>query len=215
MATYFDDCSALTNWADAGIAGSFSVASGEITSPSSSLECLEYTPVNSDSTRQDFEIVLRVKVTSIATTHYVAIGRGSDSDSAGSASGYLVAMRSNALRTYSKVNGSFSQITSSSATHSNDTYYYVRLRVNGTSVKAHTNSDGSYPTGTWTCEGTDTAISSTLDGYVGLQSTNSATTQVYDLVGIGTNGDQAPISAPSTTYSPAFSPRFPRPILNF
>lgn len=198
MATYFDDCSSLSGWTEAALfAGTdYSVSGGAIVKSANNLDLLELTAVDSDANRQDAEILVKVKIASLTTTHHVAIVRGTDSGSAATADGYVVALRAAALRTYSKVNGTFTQISSEPKTHSNDTYYWVRLRVNSTDdiVKARSWADGSSEGGTWECYSPDTAVG-VVDGYCGLHGTSSSTTHTWAACGVGTNGDTAPSSA--------------------
>jgi hypothetical protein len=174
------------------------VSGGAIVKSASNLDILELNAVDSDAQRQDAEILIKVKISSLTTTHYVAIVRGTDSGTVATADGYVVALRAAAIRTFSKVNNTFTQISSATKTHSNDTYYWVRLRVNssGDTVQARSWADGSSEGGTWECDATDTAVG-VVDGYCGLHGTANTATVTWDACGVGTNGDTAPSSASS------------------
>ena len=195
MATYFDDCSSLSGWTECGISGTtdFSISGGAIEKSTSNYECLSLNAVDSDADRQDADILVKVKISSLGTTHYISVVRGSDSNSASTASGYVVALRSTAIRTVKKVNGVFTQIAETTGkTHSANTNYWVRLRINGTTLSAVSWADGGSE-GSWDCSSTDSSISG--DGYCGLHGAASASVHTWSAAGVGTNGDTAPASA--------------------
>ena len=196
MTTYFNDCSSLTGWSDAALtAGTqFSVSSGTIVA--SAFEILSLDAVDSDANRETVEILLKYKTSAWNSTHYIGVARGSDSDTSGTSAGYYVALRSTAIRTYYKNSGgSLTQISSTTlSTLSADTYYWLRLRCNSTTIQARTWADGGSEPGTWDCDATDTSGPGVVDGYVGLYAPN-ASTHTWDAFGVGTNGDTAPSSA--------------------
>lgn len=198
MSTYFNDCSSLTGWTDQDIGSGtqFSVSGSTITSASSTPEILSLDAVDSDADRESCEILLKYKTSAWNSTHYIGIARGSDSGSATTLAGYIVALRSTAIRTYYKNSGgSITQIaTATLSALSTDTYYWVRLRCNGTSIKAKVWADGGSEPGTWDCDATDTSGPGAVDGYAGIYSPN-ASTHTWDSFGVGTNGDTAPASA--------------------
>lgn len=198
MSTYFNDCSSLTGWTDQDIGSGtqFSVSGSTITSASSTAEILSLDAVDSDADRESCEILLKYKTSAWNSTHYIGIARGSDSGSATTLAGYIVALRSTAIRTYYKNSGgSITQIaTATLSALSTDTYYWVRLRCNGTSIKAKVWADGGSEPGTWDCDATDTSGPGAVDGYAGIYSPN-ASTHTWDSFGVGTNGDTAPSSA--------------------
>lgn len=198
MSTYFNDCSSLTGWTDQDIGSGtqFSVSGSTITSASSAAEILSLDAVDSDADRESCEILLKYKTSAWNSTHYIGIARGSDSGSATTLAGYIVALRSTAIRTYYKNSGgSITQIaTATLSALSTDTYYWVRLRCNGTSIKAKVWADGGSEPGTWDCDATDTSGPGAVDGYAGIYSPN-ASTHTWDSFGVGTNGDTAPSSA--------------------
>lgn len=196
MSTYFDDCSSLSAWAEVGVvAGTdYSISGGAIVKSASNLDMLKLSAVDSDAERQDCEVLVKVNISSVSTTHYVAIVRGTDGGSISTANGYLVALRSTAIRTFKKVNGTITQISEQTGkTHSANTDYWVRLRINSTTLQTRSWADGGSEPGTWDCDATNSDISG--DGYAGLHGTANTATHTWSACGVGTNGDTAPSSA--------------------
>jgi len=198
VSTYFNDCSSLTGWTDQDIGSGtqFSVSGSTITSASSTAEILSLDAVDSDADRESCEILLKYKTSAWNSTHTIGVARGSDSGSSSTLAGYFVALRSTAIRTYYKNSGgSITQIaTATLSALSTDTYYWVRLRCNGTSIKAKVWADGGSEPGTWDCDATDTSGPGAVDGYAGIYNPNNST-HTWDSFGVGTNGDTAPSSA--------------------
>jgi len=197
VSTYFNDCSSLTGWTDqdTGSGTQFSVSGSTITSATATTEVLSLDAVDSDADRESCEILLKYKTSAWNSTHTIGVARGSDSGSSSTLAGYFVALRSTAIRTYYKNSGgSITQIaTATLSALSTDTYYWVRLRCNGTSIKAKVWADGGSEPGTWDCDSTDTSGPGAVDGYAGIYSPN-ASTHTWDSFGVGTNGDTAPSS---------------------
>lgn len=198
MATNFNDCSSLTGWTEEGIVGGtdYSVSAGTITGNSSNQECLTNDTAGSTA---DGEIVFKAKVGSISTTHHLGILRQSDSGSQTTLAGYLVALRSTGLRvSYKNSGGAVTTVTTATiSTRSNDTYYWIRFRVNSsgpTSVKARIWADGDSEPGTWDVDATDSS-GPTGSGKLGFVLGIGATAHTWDSAGFGTAGDTAPTSA--------------------
>lgn len=207
MATYPNDCSALTDWTEQGLnaPADFAAASGVITSNTGSGEVLYHNAATADADNDDFEIVTKHKISAFSSTHYFLIGRG-----AGSNTGYVLAIRSTAIRTYYRGSLSgFGQITSYTASFSADTWYWFRFRVNGSMVKAKFWADGSPEPTTGGADGNGFQISQentqvTGTGFIGLlANTNGTPTQSWGWAGIATNGDTAPTSAGGTNTDSA------------
>lgn len=87
---------------------------------------------------------------------------------------------------------------SSSYASSANTWYWLRLRINGTSIQGRAWADSSSEPATWTWSATDSTTSA--GGWVGVWTDGGSSLQI-DLIGVGTAGDAAPKSAPAASYS--------------
>ena len=81
--------------------------------------------------------------------------------------------------------------------------FKLRVRVSGTSIKTRVWRSTDAEPVSWTQEVTDTVIAS---GRVGLFARNNTGVKTWYNVGIGTNGDSAPTSAPATGPNTPINP---------
>jgi hypothetical protein len=196
VATYFTSCGSLTGWYETGkTAGeNYSTDGTVITSLGNTGERLALTAVDSDAERQDVEILLKCKISTFSTTTTFALVRGSGTGvTASSYSAYLAMLRATSVRMYKLVTGTLTQLAEKTGkTHSNGTYYWVRFRVNSTSLYIKTWADGGSEPANWDIDAHSNSDVSG-DGYVGIYfndgSTNTLTAAAF---GAGTNGDTAP-----------------------
>ncbi|MEA3242329.1 MAG: hypothetical protein U9Q19_02675 [Pseudomonadota bacterium] len=165
--------------------------------------------LDSDANRDDSELLVRVRAG--ATTNYnnmfSLMLRGSGA--AGSENGYTLWMDGNdlELRKYvAGANSNLSTITSfvhafKSSSTWDYSYFWLRFRANGTSLKAKAWSENQNEPDTWLIDETDSSISAA--GWCGLCNFDAIGTQYVnaDYFSIGTNGDSptVPISVTSET----------------
>lgn len=95
------------------------------------------------------------------------------------------------------VNGSFSTVAAGSHSASGGPYF-IRFECESTTLRAKLWEDGQTEPSSWQVTATDSDISG---GDVGIHSTDSSD---YSLYGVGTNGDEAPLSSgPSPPSAPS------------
>lgn len=158
---------------------------------------LAYDAIDSDSGRDNAEVFARFQSSSIATvSQFYLIVRGSGA--AATEGGYIFFNASGTSVGIAKlVSGTATTLTTVTVpTLANNTYYGIRLRVNGTALKAKIwNSQIEAEPAAWTIEITDASISGT--GYAGIGNNASAGLHRWDDVAFGTSGDTAefPVSA--------------------
>jgi len=73
-----------------------------------------------------------------------------------------------------------------------NTWYYIRFRVNSTTLQARVWKDGQVEPTTWSVTATDSAVSAA--GWVGIGNNNPTGTRDIDWFSVGTNGDTAPLT---------------------
>lgn len=101
------------------------------------------------------------------------------------------------------VSGSIqTSLASTSYSASANTFYWVRIRRNGSDLKGKIWQDGNSEPASWTLSTTDTSISSGDAVFNGVTASSSAETDI-DVVGFGTNGDTAPKSGGSAPNAPS------------
>jgi hypothetical protein len=139
----------------------------------------------------DIEILARIKVAAGATySGVVARGAGSD----GSESGYMFCMdeSGNQIGLFKEVSGTLTQIGSYvSKTIDADTWYFLRFRLSGTSLRARfwlADGNTSEP-GTWDFDTTDSSV--TAAGWAGVVANNAD--MDVDYFAVGTNGNTPPV----------------------
>jgi len=198
VATYFDPCTALTNWSEVGwCAGTqFSVPSGNIFSSGSSsgLEILNLDLINSDGDRDDVEIYFEFSRAAYAATYReIASIRGSGDSSTGTCYTVLLNNSNNRIARNTSPNA-VTAVASVAQSHTDGATYGCRFRANGSALKLKIwlLSDGE-PSG-WDIETTDANV--TAAGFAGPSSPDANVGgSTYYAFGVGTNGDTAPTSA--------------------
>ena len=154
----------------------------------SSRFAMSWDEVDSDAERQDIEILVRVQSTVSDSFQAYLIGRGSGTSTSETAYVGMLNFDSNQLEIFKFDNATYTQIATASMTLNADTWYWARLRINGSDLKLRVWADGDSEPGTWDISTTDTAI--TGDGWAGLGYGEDY--QEWDYISFGTNGDTAP-----------------------
>jgi hypothetical protein len=213
VATFFDDCSALTNWTEVGWDGgtSFSVSGGEIVKSTSTADEILVCTL---AAAADIEIVFKVRRATITGTYrYIGFVRGASTGAAATLDGYTVGYTTTAIRAGRIDDGVVTTIaTQTGKTHTSDIDFWFRLRLNGSDFKVKSWAASGGEPGTWDIETTDATYSASGD--VGLRTTPVTAQYYVGDFGIGTSGDTAPMSA-AVAGGYGFMRAFPRPILNF
>jgi hypothetical protein len=200
MATYFNDCSSLEGWSEAGWWGGsdFHIEPGVIAGDGNGVtELLCFNSITSDSKSDDIEVVVKWKNFEMnVATYRVAAVRASGTSSTNS-NCWSVQVRPNALRTYYCVAGAETQLsTTTIPILSADRWYWIRFRVTGSSptdVKARIWAEGDSEPVIWQCDTTSNE-GPTGTGKAGFYGAN--VTNYYDYAGFGTSGNPAPLPAP-------------------
>lgn len=114
----------------------------------------------------------------------------------GDENGYYAARRgsSRILEVGKYVDGSFTSLASSGIGDAPSEWWWTRLRIEGTSLKARTWEDGTVEPSSWDIELSDGSLAS---GGAGSALMWYAVFD-FDAVGVGTNGDTAPSEAPAS-----------------
>ena len=162
----------------------------EHTRTTTAYRLLSWNDIDADANRDNSEIFTRWR-TSASTSPYQVwlILRGSGS--AGSETGYVFYNISETQFRVSRLSaGTLTTIATFSFETANNTFYGLRFRVNGTSIKARVwNSQIDPEPSTWQVDTTEATISGV--GWVGVGNWASTGTQGFDDVAVGTNGDTA------------------------
>jgi hypothetical protein len=146
----------------------------------------------------DVEIVCRFRSNAGTSENnrIAALARGSGTTANG-ATGYLGPYFRGNIRIASYSGGSFATHATISGTLSSSTWYWMRFQLIGTALKVRRWADGDTEPGTWDIEVTNSRISAA--GWVGLFHAGSGPSiTYYDRFGVGTGGDAAPTTDPSS-----------------
>ena len=92
----------------------------------------------------------------------------------------------------------FTQVASVSKSYALTTVYCYRIRINGSSIKIRCWPDGENEPATWDIDTTDSTYSGAGSVGFGYPAVNSRTMEYYTM-GVGTDGDAAPTTAPSNS----------------
>jgi len=160
---------------------------------------LSWNTVDADSGRADAEVLARMRSSSTGAGQLRLTVRGSGA--AAAESGYSVEICTTAaadMRVSKLVSGTQTLLSPLHAfAFAANTWYYVRFRVNGTSLKAKVWADGTEEPTSWQIEITDSSISAA--GWIGASNVESTGTRDWDWFSIGTAGDTAPLTTSTAT----------------
>jgi hypothetical protein len=195
MATYFDDCSSLTNWTEADwtVGAQFSVVSGHIEKTSSvSGDILKYA---NGAGVSDVEIAVKISFAGLSSTYRsFAFLRGADDTALATFDAYGLQANDSGFRIVRTDDGTTSFLASKSGLTIDTSDRWFRLRANGSNLKARTWLDVDTEPGTWDIDYTDGAPL-TAGGSLGFRLPGVSTIYSWKAFGVGTNGDTAPTSA--------------------
>lgn len=152
-----------------------------------------------DGGHDDVEIVTKLRITSGGIAYGVGVRANNDID----VYNVVIDEAADEIRTNKLVNTTFTNLATTAETLVAGDWWWVRLRLNGTTVRARFWKDGNPEPGTWDVDTTDSSISAA--GWVGLWIFNGGQTVDYDVIGVGTNGDVAPDSESSPPTKPTIS----------
>lgn len=172
----------------------------------SAIRLFSFDDVDADSERQDAEIVVRWRIND-ADAHLGFSLWLNGSGAAGTEDGYLVEYELQfgvneqfQLKRYDA--GTPTDIGSTVVFSGNrpviDAWYYARFRKNGTALQFRVWNEGSAEPTDWLIDQTDSDLD--VDGWVGVGVRNQDQFEI-DYVGVGTNGDTAPIDASTNTIA--------------
>lgn len=196
------DASTWTVVEDAGATGGKALKAQD--SSDAQIKGLSLDAVDTDEGRANSEVVLRWKSTGFLQWLLVgAFVRGSGATHATSNLYYGQynhgSTGTGQRRIGKRIAGAITTIQNAAYTVLADTWYWTRCRVNGTTISVKHWEDGETEPEAWTFTSTQTNVADGWAGvFIGANSSNSPVSYI-DLIGIGTDGDAAPTSAPSST----------------
>lgn len=155
--------------------------------------------VDGDANRANVEVLVRCRASSLATpsnTYLGAILRGSGNGTTETGYGVLVVTGSPDLRIAKYSAGTNTALTSTAGTitFAANTWYWLRARVNGTTIQGKVWADGASEPGAWDISYTDSAISAA--GWSGVFGFIGGVNKDFSDIAIATNGDTAVMSTP-------------------
>lgn len=192
---------ANSTWAIRSKAGSLSGKTLEHTGTAAGSHLLTLDSIDADANRANTEILARFRTTDVTTTKTIRLFLRA-SGAAGAEAGYFIDLPSSAgssvaLSMY--LAGTTYTATTAAFTFVANTWYYVRLRMNGVNASIRVWDASVAEPGTWLTTATDGSI--TTAGWVGVGGLNYQGTKDFDWFSVGTNGDTAP--------SPIIAPQQP------
>jgi hypothetical protein len=170
----------------------------EYTGTASAHHLLTWDALDADANRDNAEILARVRTSAGSTEPLRLTIRGSGA--AASETGYSFQYNPSSLifQLQKYVAGALTNLgTSQSFTTAANVWYYVRFRVNGTTLSAKFWKDGDAEPSSWGFTATDSSI--TAAGWIGVGNQDSTGTRDVDFFSVGTNGDTAPLATSSAT----------------
>lgn len=156
--------------------------------------------VDADADRDDSEILVQVRSSSIPTQSLVgAMLRGSGTTTADATSYSCRLYGPSALRIVKVIAGAVTTVASvaSGITYAANTFYWIRFRANGNSLRAKVwaGAVGDEP-GAWLIDTTDASISAA--GYTGWIAVGASVQHDVAQIAVATNGDTATLTADTT-----------------
>lgn len=210
MAKYWTDFSEYTtgvapsDWSEHGSGGAGTVIASSLPAGYTGTKVLESTTLRMKwdtvgVVSGDTHMIARFRRTSTPNTNATRLTIFGDET--GGTNYYFASPASTNLQIAKFVAGSSSTVgTPASFSWAANTWYYIELKITGTTLRARVWNEGdSVPD--WMITGTDTSLTT---GWVGIFDTLSGTAYT-DWVGVGTNGDAAPTSLADLNTAPTFS----------
>ena len=144
---------------------------------------LSWDDVDSDTDRDDAEILIKFRTSLVSSFQFYFRLRGSGS--AGTETSYNALLDAGSLYLHKYDGGASTTLTSTAYAISADTDYWIRFRVQGTALKCRIWADTDIEPGAWTLETTDSSITGV--GWAGLGNFESTGTRDFEIVSIATN----------------------------
>lgn len=204
MANYTDTFSSYstgslpTEWTEGWDASSnFTVETGgddkilKCTSSSDSRKICTLDSVDSDGNRDNVEVLALCRsrsISSLASGGLVARATGTGTTENGYVCG-IGGVDGNNLYVTKYVNAAATTVVDSANGLTVDTWYWIRFRVNSTSIKARVWAKADSEPGTWAIDTTDSSVTGT--GRAGVFCFSGASDMEYESIAIATNGDAA------------------------
>lgn len=155
--------------------------------------------IDADANRADAEILVRVRPSSSSVELPRLTIRGSGA--AAAENGYSVKFDTTGLsyQLQKYVAGAATNLGTAVTGFSPvaNVWYYLRFRVNGTTLQMKLWKDGENEPSAWAVTATDSAISAA--GWVGIGNQVPTGTRDFDWFSVGTNGDTAPLPTSTAT----------------
>lgn len=148
-----------------------------------------------DGNHADVEIVAKIKLPGSGNNEQIAGIAGRAAGTASTTDWYRAAhvVLTDTSELAKHVSGSYTQLGSEANTLTAGDWWWLRLRMNGTTIRAKFWKDGTSEPGSWEVDTTDSSLSAA--GWVGVFAWDNDDIVDVDVFGVGTNGDAAPTSA--------------------
>ena len=161
---------------------------------------LTFDAINADPDSANSEILARVRFSNVLSDSNILFGLTLRASGTGSSeTGYTAAVVSRNLCLFKFVNAVYTSLvieTTPADYIANNTWYWLRFRVNGSVLKTRIWKDGTTEPAAWGLEHTDESISA--GGWAGLFSsfnTTPSTLNDVSVIAVATNGDTAVIDS--------------------
>lgn len=189
---------ANANWLTRSKAGTEGGKCLEHTASSLARHLLTWDALDADADRANVEILARVRGIGSSTELPQLTVRGSGA--AAAENGYLIKFDVNSIGY--KLQKFVAGVSTDLGTFVNFTmvssvWYYVRFRVNGTTLQMRIWRDTEVEPSSWQVTATDSAVSAA--GWVGITQQSASNTRDIDWFSVGTNGDTAPLPTSTAT----------------
>jgi hypothetical protein len=164
------------------------------TAMSTARRLLSWDAIDADVNRADTEIVARLRASQKSDYQNRLYLRCAGA--AGTETGYFAGIHaSNGLVLFCYLNGTSTQLATSPYPWQANTWYWIRFRVQGTSIKSKIWGDNELEPAAWTLEMTDSSISAA--GWTGVGAYELSGNRDFDYVAVGTGGE-APVLDPGS-----------------
>jgi hypothetical protein len=188
-----------TNWLTKAKAGTEGGQVLENTGTGTAKHLVTWDAIDADANRADVEILARVRPSTSSTELPRLTVRGSGA--AGAENCYCLTHTSSGqnYQLQKFVAGTTFNLGTSVTGFvvAANAWYYIRLRVNGTTLSAKVWKDGFDEPSAWTATATDSSV--TAAGWTGIGNQVPTGTRDIDWFSVGTNGDTAPLPTSTAT----------------
>jgi len=174
-----------------GIAGGYDgLGAARLTMTNTTRYAASWDDVDGDSARDNVELLTLVQMVGVAASDACAglVARGSGT--ADSENGYRAYLQGSGFGVNKYVSGASTSLDFYSTPLKDKTWYFLRFRVYGTSIRAKLWELGVTEPDDWQISVTDSSVTGT--GWVGLAGYSTACAAEYACLGVGTGGEKAP-----------------------